>query len=40
MSCKEVQRFIDAYEDGELDLVTSVQVEDHLRECPTCSRLP
>lgn len=39
MCCKEVQRLIDAYEDGELDLVTSLQVEDHLRECPTCSRL-
>ena len=39
MSCKEVQRLMDAYEDGELDLVTSLQVEDHLRECPTCSRL-
>lgn len=38
MSCKEVQRFIDAYEDGELDLVTGLQVENHLRECPTCSR--
>lgn len=39
MSCKEVQRLIDAYEDGELDLATSLQVEEHLRECPTCSRL-
>jgi len=37
--CKADQRLIDAYEDGELDLVTSLQVEDHLRECPNCSQL-
>ena len=36
MNCSEVQPLIDAYIDGELDLVTSAAVERHLKDCPNC----
>lgn len=36
MSCQETAPLLGAYADGELDLVTSIRVEAHLRECPQC----
>ena len=39
MSCSEFQKFLDAYLDGELDLVRQVEIEDHLRTCGACSRI-
>lgn len=36
MTCQEAQGLIDAYFDGELDLVTSVQIENHLKDCSAC----
>lgn len=36
MSCHEVQEFLDAYVDRELDVVTSAQLERHFTECPSC----
>jgi anti-sigma factor RsiW len=36
MTCHEAQELIHAYMDGELDLVTNLAMERHLRECPTC----
>ena len=38
MSCQENTTLIHGYVDGELDLVHSLRVEDHLRECATCSQ--
>ena len=37
MSCHETKAFIDAYMDGELDLVRSIELERHLNECPACA---
>jgi anti-sigma factor RsiW len=37
MSCHEAKAFIDAYMDGELDLVRSIELERHLNECPDCA---
>lgn len=36
MSCNETAPLLDAWSDGELDLVMSLQVEAHLRNCPAC----
>ena len=37
MSGHEASRFLEAYLDGELDLVRSLEVERHLSECEPCS---
>jgi anti-sigma factor RsiW len=36
VTCEEVQEFIDAYIDGELGLVTNLEIEGHLGECEAC----
>lgn len=36
MSCQEARGLLDAYFDGELDLVRSLEVERHLDECNHC----
>lgn len=36
MNCNEVQRLIDAYVDRELDLTTSITIEQHLEICTNC----
>jgi anti-sigma factor RsiW len=36
MNCNEVQALIDAYVDRELDLITSIAVEQHLQICTAC----
>jgi anti-sigma factor RsiW len=38
MNCKETEQIIQAYLDGELDLVRSLEVEQHLKECPVCAQ--
>src|SRR5262249_55869692 len=38
MNCNEIQNLIHAYVDGELDLVRSLELETHLRECDPCSQ--
>jgi len=38
MNCEEARNLIDGYADGELDLRTSLAVEQHLKECPLCAR--
>lgn len=38
MNCEQTQELIDAYVDGELDLVNSVEIERHLRDCQECSK--
>ncbi len=37
MTCTDAQRLLDAYLDGELDLVHHLAVEDHVRACVSCS---
>lgn len=36
MSCSEVQKFLDAYVDDELDLVHNLEMERHLQDCIKC----
>ena len=36
MTCQETHELIDAYIDGELDLLRNVQLERHLYECEAC----
>ncbi len=38
MNCQETQNLIHAYLDGELDLVKSLEIEQHLEDCPACSQ--
>jgi anti-sigma factor RsiW len=37
MNCNEAAELLGAYFDDELDLVHSIAIEKHLRECPACS---
>ncbi len=39
MNCQETQNLIHAYLDGELDLVTSLKIEEHLQGCRACSQV-
>ena len=39
MNCKDVEEVIHGYLDGELDLIRSVDIEEHLKNCPACARL-
>ena len=39
MNCQETRNLIHAYLDGELDLVKSLEIEDHLQGCPDCSQI-
>jgi len=36
VNCREVRQLVDGYVDGELDLVRSVEVENHLADCGAC----
>ena len=38
MICQEAHRLIHPYLDGELDLVRSLEVETHLKDCQTCAQ--
>ena len=37
MNCEEARRLVAPYSDGELDLVRSLEVEEHLRDCGSCA---
>ena len=37
MNCQEIQKLKHASADGELDLLRSVEVENHLRQCEACA---
>jgi len=39
LSCAEKRVLIDGFLDGELDAVRSLEIEAHLKACPSCSRL-
>jgi anti-sigma factor (TIGR02949 family) len=38
VACNDNQRLLHAYFDGELDLVRSIEFEDHVKTCPDCSQ--
>jgi anti-sigma factor RsiW len=37
VSCQEVQDLFHGYVDGELDLVRTLDIERHLRDCSACA---
>lgn len=39
MKCEEANELLDAFHDGELQLVTAAAVESHLCTCPSCSNI-
>ena len=40
MSCPDMHEQLHAYLDGELDLVHTLEVEQHLQSCPAALALP
>lgn len=38
MACKNNERLLHAYLDGELDVIHNVEFEEHLKTCPDCAR--
>jgi anti-sigma factor RsiW len=38
VSCTEPRALVDAYLDRELDVAKSLEIEEHVSECPVCSR--
>ncbi len=38
MTCEDTRRLIHGYADGELDLRTSLDLEQHLKECGSCAQ--
>jgi anti-sigma factor RsiW len=38
MDCTETRRLLHGYLDGELDLVRSLEIEEHLQTCAACAR--
>ena len=39
MSCEDARMVLDAYVDGELDLVRGIEIEEHIAACQACARL-
>jgi anti-sigma factor RsiW len=39
VGCEEVQELLHGFVDGELDLVRTLHIEQHLRDCSVCGRL-
>lgn len=37
MNCELTQPYVPGYLDGELDLVRTIEMENHLKGCPTCA---
>ena len=38
MNCDDTRAFLNAYLDGELDVVKSLEIEAHIRECQACAQ--
>jgi anti-sigma factor RsiW len=36
MNCQQIQKLIHAHHDGELDAANTLQVDEHLADCPRC----
>jgi predicted anti-sigma-YlaC factor YlaD len=39
VTCQEIQHLLHGYLDGELDLVRSLEIEEHLAGCAACRQL-
>lgn len=39
MNCPESQKLLHAYADGELDLVTTLEIERHIQQCTECAAI-
>jgi anti-sigma factor RsiW len=39
LKCPETQTLVHGFVDGELDLVKSLEIEQHLEECPACAQV-
>ena len=39
LNCDQVRPLLDAYVDGELDVLRSLDIERHLQSCPACSTI-
>src|SRR5258708_22659496 len=39
MNCQTTRDLLNAYSDGELDVVNHLAIEEHLGDCPDCSRV-
>jgi anti-sigma factor RsiW len=37
MNCQEIENIVHAYLDGEVDLLRSLAIEQHLKACPACT---
>ncbi len=38
LECRDARRLLDAFQDGELDAITSLRVQTHLESCGECAR--
>jgi anti-sigma factor RsiW len=38
VNCELTERYVPGYLDGELDLVRTIEMESHLKGCPTCAQ--
>ena len=38
LGCRETQTLIHGYLDGELDLIKSLEIEQHIQECSACAQ--
>ncbi len=38
MNCSQLGQLLDAYVDGELELISSLEIEQHLSACPACAK--
>src|SRR5438046_706198 len=38
MNCTEIGPLVEAYHDGEVDLVRHLEIEDHLNSCASCQK--
>jgi anti-sigma factor RsiW len=36
MNCSQIQKLLDAHHDGELDAANTLQIDEHLADCPSC----
>jgi len=39
MTCEHIERLLHAHHDGELDIAATVEVDEHLANCPRCAGL-
>jgi anti-sigma factor RsiW len=39
VNCQHIQKLLHAYHDGELDIAATVEVDEHLADCPRCAEL-